>query len=249
MLTHGALFNGIGGFQLAASWLGIDNTFHCEIDKKCNALIAKRFPNSICHEAIETTSFISYRHKIDILTGGFPCQPFSNAGKQRGASDPRYLVHQYARVIKEIESPFFIAENVPGILRHEFNKICSLLAGKEYTIQPFCIPSSSAGGLSNRNRVWIIGVRWDAFYSDTNRKRWNYQKEYQHWWTKQGGTELPDYEIDITRQMVSKGVRNGSDPRIFGVADGLPSRMDRLKQIGNAIDPRVAYKIMKTISS
>ncbi len=83
-MKHGSLFNGIGGFQLAATWMNWSNIFHCEIDSFCNKVVAYHFPESTQHENITTTDFKPYENKIDILTGGFPCQPFSQAGNDDG---------------------------------------------------------------------------------------------------------------------------------------------------------------------
>ena len=90
-MTHGALFNGIGGFQLAASWLGWNNVFSVEIDKWCNKVMAQHFPECKQYEDIYNFNGKEYAGCIDVISGGFPCQPFSVAGKRRGKEDDRYL--------------------------------------------------------------------------------------------------------------------------------------------------------------
>ena len=90
-MRHGSLFSGIGGFDLAAEWMGWTNVFHCEMDLFCNRVLKHHFPQSIGYENIKETTFSVHRGDIDILTGGFPCQPYSTAGKRLGKQDERHL--------------------------------------------------------------------------------------------------------------------------------------------------------------
>lgn len=88
-MTHGSLFSGIGGFDLAAAWAGWTNVFNCEIDPFCRRVLKYHFPESEHYEDIRTTDFTVWRDRVDVLTGGFPCQPFSLAGKRKGTADAR----------------------------------------------------------------------------------------------------------------------------------------------------------------
>lgn len=90
-LTHGSLFSGIGGFDLAAKWAGFQNIFHADNNDFCRQTLEHQFPNSDSYADITTTDFSKYRDRITVLTGGFPCQPFSLTGKRKGAADDRYL--------------------------------------------------------------------------------------------------------------------------------------------------------------
>lgn len=114
-LKHAAFFNGIGGFQLAARWMGWINVFSSEIDPFCNKITKHHFPNCIQYEDIKTTDFNRYRGQIDIATGGFPCQPFSTAGKRNGAEDDRYLWPPFLRAIDQVRPRWAVLENVVGI--------------------------------------------------------------------------------------------------------------------------------------
>lgn len=116
IITHASLFSGIGAPELAATWLGWKNLFHCEINEFCNSVLNYWFPDSIGYENIKTTDFTEWQGKVDVLTGGFPCQPFSSAGQRRGANDDRYLWPEMLRAIREIQPSFVIGENVAGIL-------------------------------------------------------------------------------------------------------------------------------------
>ena len=114
-MTHASLFSGIGGPEVAAAMLGWDNVFHCEINPFGRQVLEYWFPNSDSYEDITKTDFTKYRGQIDVLTGGFPCQPFSYAGKRGGQADDRYLWPEMLRVIDEVRPTWVVGENVAGI--------------------------------------------------------------------------------------------------------------------------------------
>ena len=114
-MTHGSLFSGIGGFDLAAHWMGWDNIFHCEWNPFGQKVLKHHFPNSISYNDITKTDFSIHRGNIDILTGGFPCQPYSSAGKQLGKADERHLFPEMLRAIKEVKPRYIVGENVRGL--------------------------------------------------------------------------------------------------------------------------------------
>jgi len=114
-MTHASLFSGIGGPEVAAAMLGWKNLFHCEINPFGRAVLEYWFPKSKSYEDITKTSFTEWRGKIDVLTGGFPCQPFSYAGKRGGREDERYLWPEMLRAIDEIRPTWVVGENVAGI--------------------------------------------------------------------------------------------------------------------------------------
>ena len=115
-MTHASVFSGIGGPEVAATMLGWDNLFHCEINPFGRQVLDYWYPNSKSYEDITTTDFTEWRGRVDVLTGGFPCQPFSYAGRRRGAEDDRYLWPSMYRAIDEIQPTWVVAENVAGIL-------------------------------------------------------------------------------------------------------------------------------------
>jgi len=115
-MTHGSLFSGIGGFDLAAEWMGWQNVFHCEINPFGKKILKHYWPDADSYEDIKTTDFTIYRGRIDVLSGGFPCQPFSLAGKRKGAEDDRYLWPEMLRAIDEIRPRWVIGENVAGLV-------------------------------------------------------------------------------------------------------------------------------------
>jgi DNA (cytosine-5-)-methyltransferase len=188
--THASLFSGIGGAELAASWIGWTNVFHCEIQEFQRKVLEYWFPNSISYEDITKTDFTEWRGRIDVLTGGFPCQPFSVAGKRKGAEDNRYLWGEMLRAIRQIQPTWVVGENVNGILsmvqpcnavkvgrtddlfeenyiyrteqQFTIDVICEDLEHAGYSVQPIVIPACAVGAPHRRDRVWIVAHRTDA---------------------------------------------------------------------------------------
>lgn len=159
-MNHLALFNGIGGFQLAAHWCGWRNVAHVEINPFCNKVVNQHFPDSVCHTDIFEFDGTAYSNTIDFISGGFPCQPFSVAGKRKSTNDKRFLWPQMLRVIREVKPPYVVCENVPGLLTVDngrtFKRILFDLESAGYTVESFIIPASSVGAWHKRDRLWII---------------------------------------------------------------------------------------------
>jgi DNA (cytosine-5)-methyltransferase 1 len=159
-MRHGSLFSGIGGFDLAAEWMGWTNVFHCEWMEFPRKVLDYHFPNADSHIDICKTDFKKYANTIDILTGGFPCQPFSLAGKRKGTDDERYLWGEMLRAIQEIKPKFVIAENVFGITNIDgglvFEQVCVDLENEGYEVQPFIIPAAAKNAPHRRDRCWFI---------------------------------------------------------------------------------------------
>ena len=158
-MKHGSLFSGIGGFDLAAQWAGWDNIFQVEIDPFCRKVLKKNFPNVAKYEDIKEFDGKKYANTIDIISGGFPCQPFSVAGKQRGKKDDRYLWPEMLRVISEIRPTWIICENVAGIINMGLDQVLSDLENTGYTCQSFIIPACAKNAPHRRDRVWIVANR------------------------------------------------------------------------------------------
>jgi DNA (cytosine-5)-methyltransferase 1 len=159
-MRHGSLFSGIGGFDLASKWMGWENVFHCEWMEFPRKVLEYHFPESDSLIDICKTDFKKYANKIDILTGGFPCQPFSMAGKRKGTEDERYLWGEMLRAIQEIKPKYVIAENVFGITNIDgglvFEQVCLDLEAEGYEVQPFIIPACAKNAPHRRDRVWFI---------------------------------------------------------------------------------------------
>lgn len=173
-MQHISLFNGIGGFQLAAEWMGWNNLASCEIDQFCNRVTKYHFPNCIQHHDIRTTDFTIYKGRTDILTGGFPCQPYSVAGLQKGTEDHRHLWPEMLRAIKEIEPYGIVGENVPGLVNWNgglvFEQVQADLENQGYQVIPFLLPAASVNAPHKRERIWFIAINPDRKYMRNSNK-------------------------------------------------------------------------------
>lgn len=158
--THASLFSGIGGFDLAAEWVGMTNVFSCEFDPFCQQVLKYHFPHATQYADIKTTDFTSQRGCIDVLTGGFPCQPFSMAGKRKGTGDDRYLWPEMLRAIREIRPRWVVGENVLGIVNWSdgmvFEQVCADLEAEGYEVQPYVLPACGVNAPHQRYRTWFV---------------------------------------------------------------------------------------------
>ena len=160
--THLGLFEGIGGFSLAAKWMGWETLAWCEWNEFGQKVLRHHFPKAEGFGDITKTDFKKYANRIDILTGGFPCQPFSLAGKRKGTDDERYLWHEMLRAIQEVKPKYVIAENVYGITNINgglvFEQVCLDLEACGYEVQPFIIPAAAKNAPHRRDRCWFIAT-------------------------------------------------------------------------------------------
>jgi DNA (cytosine-5)-methyltransferase 1 len=174
-MRHGSLFSGIGGFDLAAEWMGWENVFHCEWMPFPRQVLKYHFPKSISYEDITKTDFTIHRGSIDILTGGFPCQPYSSAGKRLGKEDERHLWPHMLRAIQEIEPTYVVGENVRGLTNWNggvvFEEVCIDLENSGYEVQPILLPACSVGAPHRRERVWFIATNTNSGRIQTRTQR------------------------------------------------------------------------------
>ncbi len=317
----GSLFAGIGGFELAATWAGIEPIWSNEIDSYSCDVLRKNFNHEIIQKDIRKIGKQNLA-PVDIISGGFPCQPFSNAGKRKGTEDDRYLWPEMLRVISELKPSFVIGENVAGLLSMEngetLKRILSDLENEGYNNEIFIIPACGVQAWHRRDRIWIVSHR----ISDTMRKEGkrgvdleqnpldrSKRKEdtngfteicqdvsesnssgYIHGKSKEQPTKGGINALSKSKSSgehgkdVSNTMRSGSqgqfqeseetkrpirkegfsehssygwlprteywetEPDVGRVANGIPNRVDRLKGLGNAIVPQVAYELFKAIN-
>jgi DNA (cytosine-5)-methyltransferase 1 len=170
-MRHGSLFSGIGGFDLASEWMGWENVFHCEWNPFGQKVLNYYWPNAITYHDITKTDFTIHRGRIDIITGGFPCQPYSSAGKRLGKEDERHLWPEMLRAIREIQPTWVVGENVRGLTNWNgglvFDEVQAELEAQGYEVTPFLLPACSVGAVHRRDRIWFIA------YSSSASKRTN----------------------------------------------------------------------------
>lgn len=196
MLKHGSLFSGIGGFDLAAEWAGWDNIFHCEWNEFGQKVLKHHFPKSISYADITKTDFSIHRGNIDIISGGFPCQPYSTAGKRLGKADERHLFPEMLRCIKEVKPRWIVGENVRGLVNWNdglvFNEVYDDLEREGYEVQSFLIPAAGVNAPHQRYRVWFVA--YSNLYNDkrevgnVNGEKKRIPKE--HWQEYSSGREF-----------------------------------------------------------
>jgi DNA (cytosine-5)-methyltransferase 1 len=166
-MRHGSLFSGIGGFDLAAEWCGWENVFHCEWNTFGQKVLKHHFPNSISYNDITKTDFTIHRGTIDIISGGFPCQPYSSAGKRLGKEDERHLWPEMLRAIREIQPSWVVGENVRGLTNWNgglvFDEVQTELEAEGYEVLPFLLPACAVNAPHRRDRIWFVA------FKDTNK--------------------------------------------------------------------------------
>jgi DNA (cytosine-5)-methyltransferase 1 len=322
-MRHLDLFSGIGGFALAAKWCWgseYENAGHSEIEEFPCRVYHKHFPESKCLGDITRIDWKEYAGRVDLLTGGFPCQPFSVAGKRKGREDDRWLWHEMYRAIREIKPRRVVGENVAGIINMALDQVLSEMESQGYTTETFIIPACAVNAPHKRDRVWIIaytdkdGEMGKRFDRNGDNKKWNSAQEVQEWQNKFVGTTQSNKISNVenatsirrnrrskngrqileckTAQIEAKGSnsKNRINPdtnsehskehigrnqlrqtgreetlgwsiyepswqeswfevaaRLCRVDDGVRDRVHRLKGLGNAIVPQVAYEIFKAI--
>jgi len=197
-MNHASLFSGIGGFDLAAEWMGWTNIFNCEIEPFPQKILKYHFPEAITYGDIKQTDFSVHRGTIDILTGGFPCQPYSVAGKRLGKNDERHLFPDMLRAIDEIKPTWVVGENVRGLVSWNdgmvFEETQADLEAQGYEVQSFILPAAGINAPHKRDRLWIVAhannqtSNPDATNTTHDRRggRRSQEREGQREWLLQG---------------------------------------------------------------
>lgn len=251
-LTHLSLFSGIGGLDLAAEMAGVRSVGQCEWADYPTKILEKHWPNVPRWRDIRTLTGDDFYARtglrtVDVISGGFPCQPFSVAGKQRGKEDDRYLWPEMCRVISEIQPAWVIGENVPGIINLALDTVLSDLESQGYTCQTFIIPAAGVDAPHRRERICIVANRNNRqcvttdkevqTRRDTARAGCQERPSYLLENTACGGWSEPENECEQSRgtnikrigEIFSDADRDGSDTRRpeserqqreAGVADG-----------------------------
>jgi DNA (cytosine-5)-methyltransferase 1 len=235
-LTHFSLFTGIGGLDLAAEWAGFKTVGQCEWADYPTKVLEKHWPDVPRWRDIRTLTAEDFYAKtgmrtVDVVSGGFPCQPFSVAGKQKGKGDDRYLWPEMLRVIRELAPRWVVGENVPGILRIAADDVCQDLEREGYSVGILNFEAAAVGAPFDRERVFFIAVSNGML----------------------GATRMGIFKNRTPTVFREKTEKCAvvSYPPLSGTGgkyDGLSNAMDRLKCLGNAVVPQQAYPIFAAIA-
>lgn len=234
--SHLGLFEGIGGFGVAIQKMGGTTLAYCEIDKWNLQLLAKKFPEAESYGDITTSCFKKYANRIDILTGGFPCQDISVAGKGIGIEGSRSgLWSEYKRAIKETNCRYIIAENSPNLLNKGFEKILLDLSEIGYDAEWECLSASDFGAFHKRERLYFIAYpNGHGFKGILSR-------------LEKGRSILSKPSDKIVISSLPESFEHLGNHKRIRESNGVRDQLHRIKGLGNSIYPKVAMSIIKSI--
>jgi DNA (cytosine-5)-methyltransferase 1 len=250
-LRIGSLFAGIGGFDLAARWMGWETAWYSEIDPYCCAVMAKHFPDALSLGDITKVDW-STVERPDLLCGGFPCQDISNAGKRAGIDGERSgLWSEFARAIRELRPRYVVVENVAALLGRGMGRVLGDLAALGYDAEWTVLSAADVGAPHLRERIWIVA------YPDCGGRGGSPVLCQQS-----GRAEAVRYGKAASVRDAAHHASHGAgirqdepfgnwrtEPNVGRVAHGVPSRTHRLRGLGNAIVPQCAYEIFSAIQA
>ena len=270
MLTHLSLFSGIGGLDLAAEWAGFMTVGQCEFADYPTKVLEKHWPDVPRWRDVRTLTKESFYERtglrtVDVISGGFPCQPFSVAGKQKGKGDDRYLWPEMLRVITELRPRCVVGENVPGIIKIAAGQVVKDLERAGYHVVVFNFEAAAVGAWHRRSRVFFVGIA-DVADADGSGLQGSEQPETPD--AAEDAGEQPSrvpagecseavYDAMCSgcagdarwgkSQELADGRCWAAEPDVGRVAHGVPARVDRLKCLGNAVVPQQEYPIFKAL--
>lgn len=249
----GGLFSGIGGFELGLVRAGFEISWMVEIDDFCRKVLKKHAPEYWPNARIlEDVTKVGKEQlaAVDLICGGFPCQPFSQAGKRRGKEDDRYLWPEMLRIISELKPRWIIGENVAGFINMELENAFTDLEAEGYKVEAFVLPACAIDAPHKRDRIWIVAYTDKIYrqyvgickkegirtFQNIGNDLWNSQ-DWQKDWFK--------FSMDFGRVSPEKWRNGGQDstsrPLLLRNDDGLSTRLDknRLETLGNAVVPQI----------
>lgn len=282
-LTHFSLFTGIGGIDLAAEAAGFSTVCQCEWAEYPNKVLEKHWPLTPRFQDITTVTKEAFIEKtgkdtVTLISGGFPCQPFSSIGPKRGFSDPRYLWPEMCRVIKELHPYWVLGENVANFINMGFHKTVFDLEQAGYAVWTFVLPACAVGAWHERKRTFIVGANVSHTPCFRHRFEGKYEKSFR---VKNRGVSQKKQKRDcmdaqpVGSHLLSEPNTGFSPPlqsRMGRVANGIPEEVDgnflwrveppniprlcldkkdrtkRLKTLGNAVVPAQVYPILRCIA-
>ncbi len=230
---HVDLFSGIGGFAIAAQCAGIKTIGFAEIDTYATKVLNRHWPHVPNFGDVRNITAQSITVPVFVLTGGFPCQPFSEAGKQAGREDDRYLWPEMFRVIKALRPAWVLGENVPPLIELALDQVLDDLESAGYSTQSFVIPAGAVGARHRRDRVWIL-----AHAAGEHGNQSLCERPADKWACPSANG--PEFRTDSADDFGWT-----PEPSICRVDDGIPNRVDRNRGLGNAIVPELAFRFFQ----
>lgn len=242
-LTHLSLFTGIGGLDLAAESAGFKTVGQCEWANYPTKVLEKHWPNTPRWKDIRTLTGRSFYERtgirtVDVISGGFPCQPFSVAGKRRGKDDDRYLWPEMLRVASEIRPSWIIGENVSGLVRDALDEILESLIEAGYSARAYAFKACEVGAPFAGDRIAVV--------ASANNRSAIVRRDTQ--FQADGGASRQRSDHGGGAAKFDAGEWWALKSRPYGVADGVPHRVDRLRCLGNAVVPAQFSPIFKAIA-
>lgn len=266
--TFGSLFAGIGGIDLGLERAGWECRWQVEIDPYCMAVLKKHWPNVPKYGDIKELAGEELEH-VDLIAGGFPCQPVSLAGQRRGTADERWLWPEFARIVRVLRPQFVLVENVPGLLSQGMGQVLGDLAAFGYDAEWESLPAAAVGAPHLRYRVFLVaytsesrrqqipeGAPRDEGADERRAEEDNYIASGDG--QSNGATDMADSAIQglegTTGASIFRGINGltrddwwAVEPDVGRVAHGVPARVDRLRALGNAVVPQIAEWVGKQI--
>ena len=260
-MRHVDLCSGIGGFSLGFEWAGLSKPIlFCDVEPWCRRVLSKHWPDVPVASDVKELANDPDRNvpDCDILTAGYPCQPFSLAGERRGTEDDRHIWPYILSIIQAKRPSWCVFENVYGHVSMGLDEVLSDLERKAYAVRPFIVPACAADAPHRRDRVWIIARNvGDTISSGQcgNDRRRSGQVSQDRCEdvadTDNSGRE--EQRWPQPAQPKHKAPQCGGgwlvEPAVGRVANGIPRRVDRLRGLGNAIVPQIAMRIGQTIKA
>lgn len=233
-----SLFSGIGGIDLAGEWAGIKTVAMCEREPFCQKVLRKHWPDihiyddvcTLTKERLEADGIGT----IDLIHGGYPCQPFSHAGERKGEADDRHLWPEVKRLLETVRPRWFVGENVAGHITLGLDDVLSDLGSIGYASQPVVIPAVSIGASHRRQRVFVIA------HDERNGLQGVQFQEIQGIEGISRNTTYGSAEDWAKRSMLF-------EPKLRRTLDGIPDGVDRTRALGNAVVPDQIYPILAAI--
>ena len=243
-MRHVDLCSGIGGFSLGFEWAGLSKPIlFCDVEPWCRRVLSKHWPDVPVASDVKELANDPDRNvpDCDILTAGYPCQPFSLAGERRGTEDDRHIWPYILSIIQAKRPAWCVFENVYGHVSMGLDEVLSDLEREAYATRPFIVPACAADAPHRRDRVWIIARNVAYCNSAGLQGRQNSRDISQ--------SRAQRNEQPARRSECTDGQNWLPEPAVGRVANGIPRRVDRLRGLGNAIVPQIAMRIGQTIKA